>query len=307
VANGKEMAEGDAIGALGEFFFRSNAIYLRAIEPGACREWQRTGRCPKGSKCEHHKTHDVKRSPRYIAHNAPTTESPSASPTLSPSSEAGSESPLCEPCAPLYHSTEHVEGVQNQNNTICHNWAQCGACNFNERCHFAASHTLANLPANAQPASAQFQQAVQYSPTVQYSPETQFNVQQQFNTVAHPVLLSPPAAHTQWPSPQLLSHQTGQFNESPQYWHSEATLESPMYFQQPQQPQMYYETMHYDQPQHPQAHWEQPQPQKIRKGDMWHRYAPPQSYAPQNTKLAGVQNQFAVPTTNPVNHMIAAY
>merc|ERR1711871_205757 len=84
VANGKEMSANDRISNLGEFFFRSNAIYVREINPNACREWQRTGRCKMGSKCPHCGTHEMKFSPRYIAHAFASGQSPTVSPAVSP-------------------------------------------------------------------------------------------------------------------------------------------------------------------------------------------------------------------------------
>merc|ERR1711998_468007 len=151
IANGKEMTPRDTVGALGEFFFHSpnNAIFCRAIDADACREWQRTGRCRLGSKCPNCATHDHHRSPRYVAHTSPNTSprlpsTPAGNSTTSTTIEA--ETPSSPPTAkpPTTRSPEHRHNESPCR--VCRNWARFGSCDWGERCFFAESHTDANLP-----------------------------------------------------------------------------------------------------------------------------------------------------------------
>merc|ERR1711998_665925 len=172
VANGKEMSNNDTVGALGEFFFRSNAIYVRPIKADVCREWQRTGRCPHGGSCNLvvngkalGNTHKPEFSPRYIAHHAvvsPST-SPSTSPALSPGLVSLDSSNSSTP-EPMSTQPQH-----NAQMPICTNWATHGCCPYYNQCFFAATHTVVNLPREHQAA---WQQQQQYRAPILLSSES---------------------------------------------------------------------------------------------------------------------------------------
>lgn len=87
IANGAEMKEHASLSALGEYFFNSHYIHIRELEDTACREWQRCGRCNLGQKCPLKGTHDMMRSPRYVAHQ-PSTTCADSSPTVDPPDSA---------------------------------------------------------------------------------------------------------------------------------------------------------------------------------------------------------------------------
>jgi hypothetical protein len=130
VANGAEMEMDTLISSLGPYFFNRNCIYLREINNSVCREWQRVGRCNQGPRCPYSDTHNMNHSPRYVAHLQPQNNIPECSTTeMSPITESSSNSVSTLPVT-----------------TICRNWAAHGHCQFGERCHFAATHTAANLP-----------------------------------------------------------------------------------------------------------------------------------------------------------------
>merc|ERR1711988_1988102 len=85
IANGAELRADALLENLGEFWFRTNSIYLRAVDQNACREWQGTGRCKLGQNCPLKGTHDHTNSPRYIAYQVRTPgSSVGSSPQSSP-------------------------------------------------------------------------------------------------------------------------------------------------------------------------------------------------------------------------------
>ena len=98
IANGRELAPGDELSALGEYFFRKQCLTLIALDESACREWQRIGRCRLGCKCPLQKTHAVGLSPRYVAHQL-NADSPPATPP--PGTTADSVEPASRPPTPL--------------------------------------------------------------------------------------------------------------------------------------------------------------------------------------------------------------
>jgi len=323
VANGKEMGDNEAISGLGEFFFRTNAVYIRAIDENACREWQRTGRCKHGSKCTHADSHDVHRSPRYIAHTASSASnspSPTLSPTISPATSEGatesSPSPYTQPTSPYtqekchechepsqayytspvqYPAPQYLGHQQNDANhaqhvTICRNWARCGSCKFGSRCHFAATHTDANLPTDFHPSGQHHQHQ---APPVQYQSPP---VQHQCPPVQYPA----PQYPSQYPAPQYPTPQpqypTAVFlsSEGHEQW---PALPAPMFLSAPSQttwaeswahqaPQQYDATSMYEEQVHqaPQQYDATPQQydatsnmyeeqvQKFRKTDRWAHY-----------------------------------
>jgi len=119
IANGAELAPHARLSALGEFFFRKNAVHMRILCAVACREWQRSGRCPKGSRCPSASTHNMHHSPRYVAHSH-------------------------QPCSCLPASPPPSESLLST--PVCRHWAKAGHCNFGQGCHYAASHTVDNAP-----------------------------------------------------------------------------------------------------------------------------------------------------------------
>merc|ERR1711998_185871 len=150
IGNGSELEGTYKLEGLGEFFFMRNAIYLREVDVHACREWQRTGRCTNRN-CPHKATHDMSRSPRYVAHqgshsgaSTPQTGSGHTTPEqrLSPREHytPATASPL-QPATP-----EPLLCTPVHNTTVCRNWQRQGCCRFGDQCHFANTHMPENLP-----------------------------------------------------------------------------------------------------------------------------------------------------------------
>merc|ERR1711988_44310 len=84
IAQGSEMEPKKSLRSIGEFWFRSNAVHVRKLDPSACREWQKKGRCKLGSSCPCVSTHNMHYSPRYVEHANSPSASPPASPPPSP-------------------------------------------------------------------------------------------------------------------------------------------------------------------------------------------------------------------------------
>merc|ERR1711968_426096 len=149
IGNGSELEGTYKLESLGEFLFMRNAIYPREVDVRACREWQRTGRCTNRN-CPHKATHDMARSPRYVAHqgshsgiSTPQTGSGHTTPEqrLSPR-----EHYTPATASPLQPETPEPLVCTPVNTTICRNWQMQGCCRFGEQCHFANTHTPENLP-----------------------------------------------------------------------------------------------------------------------------------------------------------------
>lgn len=150
IGNGSELEMTYKLESLGEFFFMRNAIYLREVDVHACREWQRTGRCTNRN-CPHKATHDMSRSPRYVAHqgshsgaSTPQTGSGHTTPEqrLSPREHY---TPVAT-TSPLQSQTPEPLVCTPVQTTICRNWQRQGCCRFGEQCHFANTHAPENLP-----------------------------------------------------------------------------------------------------------------------------------------------------------------
>merc|ERR1712070_596648 len=160
IANGAELRDDALLETLGEFWFRTHSIYLRAVDQNACREWQGTGRCKLGQNCPFKGTHDHTNSPRYIAYQVRTPSSSiGSSPQSSPRDgfTPGSPNESCslaqqpfspvqqpQPCSPAQCSP--CTPPQPRAPTVCRNWSKNGHCRFGDQCHFVATHTAENLP-----------------------------------------------------------------------------------------------------------------------------------------------------------------
>jgi len=153
IGNGSELEGSYKLESLGEFYFMRNAIYLRKVDTHACREWQRTGRCTNRD-CPHKATHDMSRSPRYVAHQG------SHSGNSTPQTGSGHTTPE-QRLSPREHYTPATASPPQTgtpepivcipantpaNTTICRNWQRHGCCRFGEQCHFVNTHTPENLP-----------------------------------------------------------------------------------------------------------------------------------------------------------------
>jgi len=140
IANGTEQGDKVVLRSLGEYYFRSNAMFLRALNDAACREWQSFGKCRQGSKCPLHKTHTMEFSPRYVAHTSPqaSPREEGASATQSSPAQSSQFSPPSPPRSPPAGPVDEA--------LVCRNWIKDGSCRFGDRCHFAGSHSAANLP-----------------------------------------------------------------------------------------------------------------------------------------------------------------
>merc|ERR1711988_925961 len=271
IANGTTMGNNDSVAALGENFFRSNAIYVRPIDTHACIEWQRTGRCSHGGSCPLCASHKPERSPRYIAHHAEI--SPSTSTSTSP---ATSPAPSPRPNEPSRMTPEPASTQPpRKQQTICRHWANSGSCRFGDRCFFAHTHTLDNGPKNTGRA---------------YPPEFQPGWHQQHTQCfSAPVLLSSEPADPQWQeSPPPVTPPYHEPTIGPQQsvevtW-DHLQMQTPQMYPPQQQPYVnstvhastiteYTQQMDYSYSQL------QPPPTKPNKRDTWHYYSQPQLFS----------------------------
>lgn len=185
-----------ALASLGEFWFRTNAIFVSEVDDNACREWQRSGRCPKGSKCAASHTHKPEWSPRYVAHQLPTSSTPTASPPSSPASRRSSSSSL--------HSPEVCPSCESSPmpKQLCRHWQNGGNCPFGDRCHFL--HPQTSVSPGDEPSKQlhksdpaptvllSHSEKAAYSPPVPTSPPQAFFTPQQPD---HSLLPVPPHQH----------------------------------------------------------------------------------------------------------------
>jgi len=190
IANGRELELKEPLSRLGEFFFFKNAIHLLEVDHNACREWQKTGRCKKGSSCLKNSTHDISHSPRYVAYRqAPSSTSSSAASSAGSSPQQSPQ--ITPPNSPPQRSTVQVDtasGLEAQecgecsHSVVCRNWQAEGCCRFGSRCHFAASHTQENMPTTKVIVQQQQQQPPEVS--------SHFQLPETLNQWASPILLS---------------------------------------------------------------------------------------------------------------------
>jgi len=210
IANGRELELKESLSMLGEFWFMSNAIFLRFVDPAACRDWQKTGRCSQGRNCPHASSHTMQHSPRYVAHQQPEDDIclPCSTAASSPPSSSEHSSPYQSPrvhesppsSPPRPEQDMHTpEGL-----VVCKNWRK-GACKFGDRCHWASTHLPEYLPKNLVAAADDTGVPSYEEDGAQWTTSTQ-----------QTVLLSGPDASPTMPSTSMEQQQL----ENPNPWHS---------------------------------------------------------------------------------------